>query len=57
MNLDTVSRLARTLLQVAGAFVVGKFGIDAGSWESISGALVVIVTTGFTVWAAQKAAK
>lgn len=54
MNADTIARLARTLLQAAGAFIIGKYGIDAVSWESISGAVVLLITTAFTIRAGQK---
>lgn len=55
MNADLVGRLFRTGLQVVGALVVGKY-MDESTWATLSGALLTVVTTGYTVYAAKKAA-
>lgn len=55
MNADLVARLTRTLFQAAGAFIIGHYGIDAASWETISGAALVLIPTIFTIIAANKA--
>jgi hypothetical protein len=56
MNGDLVERLVRTGLQVAGAVVAGKYMTEE-QWLAVSGALVTVLTTVWTVFAAKKAAK
>lgn len=49
-------RLFRTALQVLGAVAATRyFGED--NWAAISGALLTIGTTGWTIYAAKKAVK
>ena len=55
MNSDLVARLARTGLQVIGSVLATKGYITEDMWTGVSGALLTLITTGFTVWASRKA--
>lgn len=55
MNADLAARLFRTGLQIAGA-ILGTMGwMDESTWATISGAVLTLGTTFFTVIAARKA--
>lgn len=47
--------LVRTLLQSAGAALVTKGVIDAGSAEIAVGLLMNVITTGYSLWLRRKA--
>lgn len=55
MDADLFGRLFRTALQALGMFVAGKF-MTEDQWIAVSGGLLTIVTTGFTIYSAKKAA-
>lgn len=50
MNEEVLGRLLRTILQAAGVWVAAKYGIEEGNITAVSGAIVTIVTTAYTVW-------
>jgi hypothetical protein len=56
LYIDIAGRLGRTALQVLGTYLATR-GIltDAAAWEVISGAIMTIGTTLYTVYAAGKA--
>jgi hypothetical protein len=54
MDKDMFERLFRTALQVVGAVVATKY-VGEEAWIAISGALLTIGTTGWTIYAAKKA--
>ncbi|MEZ2410573.1 hypothetical protein AB6806_27630 [Bosea sp. RCC_152_1] len=47
--------LVRTLLQTAGAALVTKGYLDDGSMQVVVGALMTLITTGYSVWLRRKA--
>jgi hypothetical protein len=47
MNQDQVAALLRTIVQVAGGFVIGKGWVDEQTALAVGGA---IVTIGVTIW-------
>ncbi len=57
MNADVLARILRTLLQVGGTYLAATGKITEGDWTAISGAIVTIVTTGYTVYASWGAKK
>lgn len=59
MNNDQLLSLLRTVLQIIGTVVVahGTLGINGAIWEQISGALVVLAPTVWSMYANTKAAK
>lgn len=56
MDKDMFERLFRTALQVVGAIVATRY-IGEENWAAVSGALLTIATTGWTVYAARRVAK
>ena len=54
ITLDLVARLSRTLLQVAGTAITTKGFMAEDQWTAISGALLVVITTGFTIYSSSK---
>jgi hypothetical protein len=56
MDKDMFERLFRTALQVIGAAVAARY-VGEENWAAISGALLTLGTTGWTVYAAKKAVK
>lgn len=56
MDKDMFERLFRTALQVIGAVVATRY-VGEENWAAISGALLTIGTTGWTIYAARKVAK
>ena len=56
MDKDMFERLFRTALQVVGAVVATRY-VGEENWTAISGALLTIGTTGWTIYAARKVAK
>ena len=59
MNSDQLLSLVRTLLQIAGTAVVahGTLGINGAMWEQISGAVIMIVPTVWSMYAHTDTAK
>ncbi len=53
---DMFERLFRTALQVIGAVVATRY-VGEENWAAISGALLTIGTTGWTIYASRKAVK
>jgi hypothetical protein len=53
MNQDQLLSLLRTLLQVIGTAVVthGTLGINGAMWEQISGAIIIIAPTIWSMYA------
>lgn len=47
--------LVRTLLQTAGAALVTRGYMDDGSMQIIVGALMTLITTGYSLWIRRKA--
>lgn len=47
--------LVRTLLQTAGAALVTKGYLDDGSMQVVVGALMTLITTGYSIWIRRKA--
>jgi hypothetical protein len=56
MDKDMFERLFRTALQVVGAVVATRY-VGEENWAAISGAILTIGTTGWTIYAAKKAVK
>lgn len=56
MDKDMFERLFRTALQVIGAVVATRY-VGEENWAALSGALLTIGTTGWTIYAARKVAK
>jgi hypothetical protein len=54
-TMEQLWSLIRTLLQSAGAALVTKGVIDAGSAEIAVGLVMNIVTTGYSLWIRRKA--
>lgn len=54
MDKDMFERLFRTTLQVVGAVVATRY-VGEENWAAISGALLTLGTTGWTIYAAKKA--
>lgn len=50
MNAEVMARLLRTILQVVGTYFAASGKITDGDWQAISGAVVALVTTGYTVY-------
>ena len=52
-NNDQLLSLLRTLLQIVGSFIVshGTFGINGAIWEQISGAIIIIAPTIWSMYA------
>lgn len=55
MDKDMFERLFRTALQVVGAIIATKY-VGEEAWLAISGGLLTIGTTAWTVYAAKKVA-
>lgn len=55
MDADLFGRLFRTALQAVGMFVAGKY-MTEDQWLAVSGGLLTIITTGFTIYSAKRAA-
>ena len=55
MDKDMFERLFRTALQVVGAIVATRY-VGEENWAAVSGALLTIATTGWTIYAAKKVA-
>jgi hypothetical protein len=53
MDKDLFERLFRTALQVIGAVVATAY-VGEENWTAISGALLTLGTTGWTVYASKK---
>lgn len=53
--LDIIGRLGRTFLQVIGTYLVTKGMLTEVDWTTVSGAIVAIVTTVYTIYSAKKA--
>ena len=47
--------LVRTLLQTAGAALVTRGYLDDGSMQMVVGALMTLITTGYSLWIRRKA--
>lgn len=47
--------LVRTLLQTAGAALVTRGYLDDGSMQVVVGALMTLITTGYSLWIRRKA--
>lgn len=47
--------LVRTLLQTAGAALVTRGYLDDGSVQIVVGALMTLITTGYSLWTRRKA--
>lgn len=47
--------LVRTLLQTAGAALVTRGYLDDGSMQIVVGALMTLITTGYSLWLRRKA--
>ena len=56
MDKGMFARWFRTALQVVGAVVATRY-IGEENWAAVSGALLTIATTGWTVYAARRVAK
>jgi hypothetical protein len=56
MDKEMFERLFRTALQVVGAVVATRY-VGEENWAALSGALLTIGTTGWTIYAARKAVK
>lgn len=54
MDKDLFERLLRTTLQIVGAVVATRY-VGEENWTAISGALLTLGTTGWTIYAAKKA--
>lgn len=50
MNAEVAARIFRTFLQMLGVYLASTGKISEGDWTAISGALVALATTGYTVW-------
>lgn len=57
MNSELLERLLRTALQIGGTFVAGASWYTDSRWGLITGAVVTLVTTGWTIWAGWNAPK
>lgn len=55
MNSEQLASLLRTILQVAGAFIVGRGWVDESTVASIGGALVTIAVTAWGLYARRNA--
>jgi hypothetical protein len=55
MDKDIFERLFRTALQVVGAVVATRY-VGEENWAAISGAMLTIGTTAWTIYAAKRAA-
>jgi hypothetical protein len=53
MEKDLFERLFRTALQVVGAVVATRY-VGEENWTAISGALLTLGTTGWTIYASKK---
>ncbi len=53
MDKDMFERLFRTALQVIGAVVATRY-VGEENWTAISGALLTLGTTGWTIYAVKK---
>jgi hypothetical protein len=53
MDKDLFERLFRTALQVIGAVIATSY-VGEENWAAISGALLTLGTTGWTIYAAKK---
>lgn len=51
MNMDQVAGVLRTILAAGGGYFVAKGYVDNATMMSIVGAVVTIVTAGWSVWA------
>lgn len=57
MNSELVERLVRTALQIGGTFLVGASWYTEARWGLISGAVVTLAATGWTIYAGWNAPK
>ena len=56
MDQDMFERLFRTALQVVGAVVATRY-VGEENWAALSGAILTLGTTGWTIYAARKVVK
>jgi hypothetical protein len=56
MDKDMFERLFRTALQVVGAIVATRY-VGEENWAALSGAILTLGTTGWTIYASRKAVK
>lgn len=50
MNTEVAARLLRTALQMLGVYLAATGKISEGDWTAISGAIMALATTGYTIW-------
>jgi len=50
MNSEVVARLLRTALQMLGVYLAATGKISEGEWTAVSGAVMALATTGYTIW-------
>lgn len=51
MNMDQVGGIIRTILAAGGGYLVSKGYLDNATMLSLVGAIVTIITAGWSVWA------
>ena len=56
MNMDQIAGIIRTILAAGGGYLVSKGYLDNTTMLSIVGAIVTLLTAGWSVWAKRGAA-
>lgn len=51
MNIDQIGGIIRTILAAGGGYLVSKGYLDNATMLSIVGAIVTLLTAGWSVWA------
>ncbi len=55
MNSEQLTSLLRTVLQVGGAFIVGRGWVDDATVATVGGALVTLIVTGWSLYTRRSA--
>lgn len=55
MTPEIIGGIARSVLAALGGILIGKGAIDAETWATVSGAVVTLAVTGWSVWAKRAA--
>ena len=56
MNMEQIGGIIRTILAAGGGYLVSKGYLDNATMLSLVGAIVTIITAGWSVWAKRGAA-
>jgi len=50
MTADSITGILRAILAAAGGILIGLGWFDAATWSWLSGAIITIAATGWSIW-------